>query len=213
MQSDPATLALRLRHQAGASGAAGGSGSGGAASDAAPALGWVADPAQEAQRLDAWVEQVEALHQVGAAPPCSKHSQSAGCGWEWMRIQPAACLRPLPCGAWPTCCWVLPPPLQEDASAAALAPAPPDLEALMQVQPNWPVGGSRHCRNGTACATKPAAPARRVPQAWTPEMQAHIESSPLPDPHKVGGWAWLGAAPRMLRARLFGRHASWMARS
>lgn len=39
---------------------------------------------------------------------------------------------------------------QADASAAALAPAPPDLEALMQ--------------------------------AWTPEMQAHIVASPLPDP-------------------------------
>jgi len=35
------------------------------ASDAAPPLGWVADPSREAQRLDAWVEQVEALQQVG----------------------------------------------------------------------------------------------------------------------------------------------------
>ena len=59
VQSDPASLALRLRHQAGGSGGAGG------ASDAAPPLGWVADPSHEAQRLDAWVEQVEALHQVG----------------------------------------------------------------------------------------------------------------------------------------------------
>ncbi|PRW21092.1 intraflagellar transport 46-like protein [Chlorella sorokiniana] len=97
VQSDPATLALRLRRQAGAAG------SGSGASDAAPPLGWVADPARDAQRLDAWVEQVEALH-------------------------------------------------QEDASAAALAPALPDLETLMQ--------------------------------AWSPEMQAHIESSPLPDPRQ-----------------------------
>ena len=52
VQSDPATLALPLRRQAGAP-------------DAAPPLGWVADPAREAQRLDAWVEQVETLHQVG----------------------------------------------------------------------------------------------------------------------------------------------------
>lgn len=60
VQSDPATLALRLRRQAGAASSGGSS-----ASDAAPPLGWVADPSREAQRLDAWVEQVEALHQVG----------------------------------------------------------------------------------------------------------------------------------------------------
>lgn len=58
-QSDPAALALRLRRQLG--GRAGGRD----AADARPPLGWVADPAGQPAMLEAWVEQVEALHQVG----------------------------------------------------------------------------------------------------------------------------------------------------
>lgn len=61
-QSDPAAVALQLRHQlrlqsgAGCGVAAGG--------DGLPSLGWVADPVRQPQRLDEWIQQVEGLHQV-----------------------------------------------------------------------------------------------------------------------------------------------------
>lgn len=61
LQPDPAIRALHLRHDHRQQGQ-GGAGQG-------AALGWVADPATEASRLDAWVDEVEALHQ--ARPPCS----------------------------------------------------------------------------------------------------------------------------------------------
>ncbi len=79
MQSDPASLALHLRHQAGVAG------SRSVASDAAPPLGWVADPAREAQRLNGWVEQVEALHQMGGCSP-----RRGGLAWVCMRLMGAA---------------------------------------------------------------------------------------------------------------------------
>ena len=59
-QSDPAILELRLRQQHTQQGGSGGSGS-----DAQPPLGWVAAPARQPQQLEAWIEQVEELHQVG----------------------------------------------------------------------------------------------------------------------------------------------------
>jgi hypothetical protein len=62
-QSDPAILALQLRRQHRQQ-ECGGGGSG--ASDAQTPLGWVADPALQPQQLEAWIDQVEVLHQVGA---------------------------------------------------------------------------------------------------------------------------------------------------
>jgi intraflagellar transport protein 46 len=61
-QSDPAILELQLRQQHRQQ--EGGGGSGG--SDAQPPLGWVADPARKPWQLEAWIDQVEVLHQVGA---------------------------------------------------------------------------------------------------------------------------------------------------
>ncbi|KAL4420487.1 hypothetical protein ABPG75_010143 [Micractinium tetrahymenae] len=103
-QSDPAAVALQLRHQLRLQGGGGSSSSGGAGGEGGlPPLGWVADPARQPQGLDDWIQQVEGLH-------------------------------------------------QEAASAATLAPAPPDLERLMQ--------------------------------AWSPEVQAQLQGSALPDPRQ-----------------------------
>lgn len=92
--------------------------------------------------------------------------------------------------------------LQEDASAAALAPALPDLETLMQASSRhvWclvlracPAAaaplfmrGQRALVNKLSDTATVTAQLAALLQAWSPEMQAHIESSPLPDPQQVG---------------------------
>ena len=64
-QSDPALLALQLRSQLRLQGGGAGGAGGAAAAGQAP-LGWVADPARQPHKLEAWIQQVESLHQVGA---------------------------------------------------------------------------------------------------------------------------------------------------
>lgn len=63
-QSDPALLALRLRHSLRtAAGRSSGGGSGGEAVEEAP-LGWVPDPADQPAKVEGWCDAVAALHQV-----------------------------------------------------------------------------------------------------------------------------------------------------
>lgn len=61
-QSDPAAVALQLRHQLRLQ--SGGRGSAAASGAGQPPLGWLACPERKPQRLDDWIQQVEALHQV-----------------------------------------------------------------------------------------------------------------------------------------------------
>ena len=58
-QSDPALLALRLRHKLRAEGGW----PGGGETEEAP-LGWVEDPAQQQSAVDGWCDAVSVLHQV-----------------------------------------------------------------------------------------------------------------------------------------------------
>ena len=68
-QSDPALLALRLRHKlkAEAANSQGAAGAGAAVSLAEQdqPLGWV-DPSQDPAKVDSWVDACSVLHQVGS---------------------------------------------------------------------------------------------------------------------------------------------------
>lgn len=64
-QSDPASLALQLRQQLRLQQGEGSSSGRDSNRGSAPPLGWVADPARQPHKLDAWIAQVEGLHQVG----------------------------------------------------------------------------------------------------------------------------------------------------
>ena len=116
---DPAVLALQLRHRmrlAGGTSERQQQQQPGRPEAAEPPLGWVADVELFPQRLDEWVEQVEALHQVGA-------------------VVDGVQVRDGEMTAEALVVTFVRPNLQGDASAAELAasaPPLPDLEALMQ---------------------------------------------------------------------------------
>ncbi len=60
-QSDPALLALRLRHKLKANPSSAAAGS---CAEQEQPLGWVQDPAQQAGKVDGWIDACSVLHQV-----------------------------------------------------------------------------------------------------------------------------------------------------